>query len=256
MYRIEIPNNVEMSLCEKLVKLQKDIWQLEDKDLLPSWKLFVTPKIGNILMVGFKSKKPVALAIFTMALDKASNEPYLYLDMIGVSPKDERRGLAFKMIKKAQIIARKRKLKSIRWTYDPLRANNANLYINKLGATVDKYYKDYYKNLSGINYGVPIDRFWAVLPTKARGEIDVTPTTFISINDRHKLSAVINKKPHSIAIEIPDSIVEIKRKSVKKAISVRLASRTIFQTLFSKDYTIKGFYRKNGRNFYVAVKQK
>lgn len=254
MYRIEIPNDVRMSLCERLVKLQKDIWQLSDRDVLPPWKLFITPKIGNILMIGFKSKKPVALAVFTMALDKASNEPYLYLDMIGVSPKHEGCGLAFNMLKRAKAIARKRNLKSIRWTYDPLMANNANLYIKKLGATVNKYYEDYYTNLSGINSGIPIDRLWAVLPTKSRRKTSKAPSITISINDYPKTSILIKPMTRSIAIEIPDNIVDIKRRSVKNAINVRLASRKTFQTLFSRGYIINGFCRKNGRNFYIATK--
>lgn len=51
---------------------------------------------------------------------------------------------------------------TVRWTYDPLRVQNAKLNIHKLGAVAHEYLPNYYGELTGINAGTPSDRVMAV----------------------------------------------------------------------------------------------
>jgi len=51
-----------------------------------------------------------------------------------------------------------RGIRHVRWTFDPMRAVNANLNTNCLGARSSTYYQDYYGAMGGINEGLPSDR--------------------------------------------------------------------------------------------------
>jgi predicted GNAT superfamily acetyltransferase len=55
----------------------------------------------------------------------------------------------------------RRGIRHVRWTYDPLRAPNAGLNINRLGAVASAYLPDYYGQMEGINKGAPSDRLMA-----------------------------------------------------------------------------------------------
>ncbi|WP_415182055.1 GNAT family N-acetyltransferase [Phaeovulum sp.] len=46
----------------------------------------------------------------------------------------------------------------VRWTYDPIRAANAQLNVGRLGGRSHTYLPDYYGVMAGINAGVPSDR--------------------------------------------------------------------------------------------------
>ena len=54
-----------------------------------------------------------------------------------------------------------RGIRHVRWTFDPLRALNAMLNIDCLGARCRTYYTDYYGAMGGINEGLPSDRLLA-----------------------------------------------------------------------------------------------
>lgn len=49
-------------------------------------------------------------------------------------------------------------VRHVRWTFDPMRALNANLNTSCLGARSSTYYEDYYGAMGGINEGLPSDR--------------------------------------------------------------------------------------------------
>ena len=59
----------------------------------------------------------------------------------------------------------------VRWTFDPLVARNAHLNVNKLGATCDRFHRDYYGRMPDtINAGDRSDRL------VVRWPLDATPS--------------------------------------------------------------------------------
>jgi predicted GNAT superfamily acetyltransferase len=66
-------------------------------------------------------------------------------------------GSALKLAQRASCLDRDIHL--VRWTFDPLVARNAHLNINKLGATCDRFHRDYYGRMpDAINAGDRSDR--------------------------------------------------------------------------------------------------
>lgn len=66
-------------------------------------------------------------------------------------------GYALKLAQRASCLDRGIHL--VRWTFDPLVARNAHLNVNKLGATCDRFHRDYYGQMpDSINAGDRSDR--------------------------------------------------------------------------------------------------
>ena len=75
-----------------------------------------------------------------------------------------------------------RDIRTVQWTYDPLRCVNAALNIHRLGAQSGRYLVDYYGEMEGINRGLASDRLmvdWALdtplVAARAAGETAMTP---------------------------------------------------------------------------------
>lgn len=78
-------------------------------------------------------------------------------------------GYALKLAQRASCLDRGIHL--VRWTFDPLVARNAHLNINKLGATCDRFHRDYYGQMpDAINAGDRSDRL------VVRWSLDADPT--------------------------------------------------------------------------------
>jgi predicted GNAT superfamily acetyltransferase len=76
-------------------------------------------------------------------------------------------GFALKLAQRASCLDRDIHL--VRWTFDPLVARNAHLNINKLGASCDRFHRDYYGQMpDAINAGDRSDRLvvrWRLDPS-------------------------------------------------------------------------------------------
>jgi predicted GNAT superfamily acetyltransferase len=248
--RIGAPDKIDITLCNKLNAIQKDIWGLSEIDTFPPWGMLVIPQTGGIVTIAFDSSRPIGLGVFSPAVE-SSGTNFLYLTMLGVVPDYQNRGIAKRIFDCFKSKVDRKVFTSVKWTYDPLEANNANLYLGKVGAVVRKYYRDYYGELSGKDSGSPTDRFWAELdlnkmnisPTSANIEIEETQyDNFIELEDL----------PQSIGIEIPENFTVMRLKNPSAAKEIRLKTRSVFEKVFSMGYSIKGFYRKGNKSFYVA----
>lgn len=248
--RIEAPEKIDIGLCNKLNAIQKDIWGLSDTDTFPPWGILVVPQIGGIVTVAYDGPKPVGLGVFSPAIE-GDKVNILYLAMLGVVPDYQNQGIAKRMFDCFRNKVDKKLFPYVKWTYDPLEANNANLYLGKIGAVVQKYYRDYYGELSGKDAGAPTDRFWVELDLNEKHTPLITADIEVE-EDQFSNFIKVKDFPNSIGIEIPEKFVCIRSKNPSAAKEIRLKTRDVFEKVFSMGYSIKGFYRKLNKNFYVA----
>lgn len=254
-YRIEIIDSPSMALCNTLSEQQKIVWEISDVERMPPWKIFITPRIGGLLIIAFDQESPVAHAVFTHAHETLSSKPYLYLDMIGILPEYQSHQIGEQIILKSKEFAGNNGYRSIQWTFDPLEGANANLYVRKLGATVSTFYPDYYGELTGKRQqGMPTDRFLAKLEPDARTATNKDPEVTITQQDYNQYESMIAQDPKTVAIEFPADLHAILSSNQEKAQSIRKSTASIFTTLFNQGYCINGFFRKGETNYYIAVK--
>jgi len=122
----------------------------------------------------------------------------------------------------------------VRWTFDPLRALNASLNIDRLGAQSNTYLQDYYGDMAGINSGMGSDRLlvdWNLAApwVKARA------------------AGSSNTPEHGIPLDValPDNIEQLAADSPKQAENLRIELRRALQSSFSKGGRIIGFDRQS-----------
>jgi predicted GNAT superfamily acetyltransferase len=123
-----------------------------------------------------------------------------------------------------------RGITNVRWTYDPLRAVNANLNIARLGATARRYVPDYYGAMVGINAGVSSDRLlaeWDLASARAEAAAAGLPLPPVSGEVRE--------------IAIPESFADLVLRDPAQAEVHRLASRPMFLAAFAEGWCITGF---------------
>ncbi len=173
-----------------------------DLDILPPWKIRLTPKLGGEIVVAYADAVPAGFALLTYAVEPIQfGEPYLYLDMVGVVPASQGTKIGERLLTACVSIAAQRGLRSLKWTFDPLEGANANLYIRKLGAVGVAFYPNYYGELSGARHaGAPTDRLLVELRTDRCDARLASPTLTVSTAGSERLPA---RLPSCIRLVVP-----------------------------------------------------
>lgn len=151
---------------------------------------------------------------------------------------DEARGLGLgvrlKLYQRDWCLARG--IGHVRWTYDPLRAVNASLNIQRLGARSHSYLVDYYGEMEGINKGIASDRLLV--------DWDLASA---------RVAALSAGKPHVVqgatplALDLPEDLDALIASDLEKATAQRLALREALQTAFAQGRRIVDFDRTTRR---------
>lgn len=151
----------------------------------------------------------------------------------------------------------KRGITRVRWTVDPLRATNAMLNIQHLGATASTYHVNYYGLMQGIDAGIPTDRLlieWDLSSPVVAERASTTPAD-CPFPDAEPANTVEDGRPArprldltgaQILIRIPEQFIELARTDAPLALDWRLHTRDLFLHYFAAGYAITGFTRQGG----------
>ncbi len=126
-------------------------------------------------------------------------------------------------------------VRHVRWTFDPMRAINAALNIDRLGARSTTYLVDYYGAMGGINEGLPSDRLlvdWflddPVVDAKSEGRLPRE-----NVED-------------CLRVRLPHDLETLLRQDRNKALAARLMLRDSLRDAFASGYGISGFDCSDG----------
>ena len=139
--------------------LQREVWEIEDREILPALWMKASISIGHTLIGAFDGRELAGFAYAAVALK--DGEVFHHSDMLAVRRAYRRSGVgvALKLAQRDRAIAVG--VSRITWTFDPLRAGNALLNFVRLGAVGDHYLVDYYgETSSGLHRGIGTDRLW------------------------------------------------------------------------------------------------
>ena len=147
----------EMRAC---VRLQQEVWNFSDADLVPLRMFVVAEKVGGQVMGAFDGADMVGFALSVPGM--RSGHVYLHSHMLAVRKEYRNGGLGrrLKLMQREDALARGIEL--IEWTFDPLEIKNAYLNIEKLGAIARRYTINQYGITSSpLQGGLPSDRLIA-----------------------------------------------------------------------------------------------
>jgi predicted GNAT superfamily acetyltransferase len=147
----------EMSAC---VRLQKEVWNFADAELVPLRVFVVAEKIGGQIIGAFDDGEMVAFALSLPG--SRGGHSYLHSQMLAVQSEYRNAGLGrrIKLFQREDALARGFEL--IEWTFDPLEIKNAYLNVERLGAIARRYHVNQYGITSSpLQGGLPSDRLVA-----------------------------------------------------------------------------------------------
>ncbi len=250
---------------EQCVDLQKEIWALPDRDLVPAVELLVVSRCGGVWIGAFDGEAMVGFVGGLLA--RREGRVFHHSHMVGVLPacRGKRIGESLKWAQRDRVLGQG--LDLIHWTYDPLQAPNANFNINRLSVVILNYMIDAYgETVSPLHGGLPTDRFEVEWLLRSPQVMEAREGEVADRRDWMKLprancAHLEGELPRSeeleleldareLLVEIPPDITRVMSEDPELALNWRLEIRGIFQNYMRRGYSVVGFHVSQSRAFY------
>jgi predicted GNAT superfamily acetyltransferase len=223
----------EMRAC---VKLQQEVWNFSDADLVPLRMFVVAEKIGGQVIGAFVRDELVGFAFSLPAI--RTGYSYLHSHMLAVKQERRNTGLGRRIKLFQREDALRRGFELIEWTFDPLEIKNAYLNIEKLGAIARRYSVNQYGITSSpLQGGLPTDRLIAEWWLKSK-----------------RVNGILKDKAKTFQLErtvsVPAEIYEWKASSTtrQRAEELQQRNRQEFLAAFSEGLAVLGYKRDRKGN--------
>lgn len=258
-------------------QLQRDVWRLEDVEIVPHHLLLTVRKNGGVMLGAFEpTSDGERLVGFVLGFPGFTPDGQLKhcSHMAAVAPDRQGQNIGYRL----KFAQRQRVLDQgfdlVTWTFDPLESLNARLNLHKLGAVCDTYLHNLYGDMrNDLNAGLPSDRFqvdWHIASQHVTRRLESrwqarSLTTLLDegvplVNPAQ--SAQFPQPPRTtlpfeggrLLIQIPADFQPVKSASAELALRWRLHTRQLFDTAFAAGYTATDLLFEDGRSCYLLEK--
>jgi predicted GNAT superfamily acetyltransferase len=225
-------------------QLQREVMGTTDLDIFPASGLIVVPETGGHVLAAYLDGE-LAGALYGFG-GFHHGTPRVVSDWMGVWPRYRSAGIGAELKTLQAAIASMAGFREVVWTVDPLRAANARLNFEKLGAYSDHYEENRYGEdyAAGLYGGLPTDRLHMTLPLTDRA-VEARLTGRIPPRTAEDIAGVPRFEP-GIAVDralinLPSDIDQLVATDLTAAISWRYALRTNIQAALAEGFVIRGF---------------
>ena len=245
---------------ELMLRLEKEVWGLDDADVTPLTLAVALKAAGSILLGAFEGRELVgfALAFPSFEHDRVG----LHSHMLAVRPSHREYGLGRRLKLAQRDRALTMGITDMTWTFDPLRSLNAHLNFSKLGVISDSYRVDFYgPQTSSHLHTNGTDRLWVtwrMADPRVQQRLNGKDGSAEALDALKHLEPLIrfngDVKPvegdfvaslsrQRIAIEIPRDMDRIEHTNKELAHDWRLATRHAFIEALNTGFVVKEFCR-------------
>ena len=253
----------QLSEMQAVEDLQKEIWGVEDREILPALAMIPVTKVGGLLLGAFDADELIG---FAFAFPGVENQRLiLHSDMLAVKPAYRSHGIGYQLKLAQRRRALEEGIDTITWTFDPLQSLNARLNFGKLGVVSDKYYKDFYGETTSFLHSTGTDRLWVTWPlnqervtqriegTLGQQSMDDLPT-LVSVGQlQEPIESEANSAPRQL-IEIPTNINLLSKENPELARRWRLATRNAFTNALTNGFVVEEFELAEEVGRYLLIK--
>jgi predicted GNAT superfamily acetyltransferase len=245
---------------EAVLRLEKEVWAFEDVDVTPLTLAVALKAAGSILIGAFDGREMVAFAFAFPSLEHGRLG--FHSHTLAVRPSYQSQGVGYQL----KVAQRQRALalgiKTVTWTFDPLRSRNAHLNFSRLGVISDSYRVNFYgEQTSSPLHTNGTDRFWVTwhladpkVEKRLKGK-DFRPEVLDALAHVEPLvrfngdgnpaggdlaSALSRQR---VAIEIPGDMDRIERDQKDLAKQWRVVTRRAFTESLKAGFIVKEFCR-------------
>lgn len=253
---------------EACVRLQIEVWNFPEIDVVPAGHLVAMHHYGGIVVGAFHEGSMVGFVCGYTGLE--AGRTFHHSHMLAVVPehRGRRLGETLKWAQRDRVL--RQGLDLVNWTFDPLQAPNANLNINRLGCIVRKYKVDLYgASQSPLHGGIPTDRVEAEWLIKSQRVVDAregrerdfgdwqslpranratkTASGLLACEDAIDLEL---EEEEIFLVQVPRTITDMMASDRKLALDWRTKTRAIFQSYFEKGYRGVALHRDAESAYY------
>jgi predicted GNAT superfamily acetyltransferase len=227
-------DRAELEAC---VRLQKEVWNFSDAELVPLPLFVVANRIGGQVLGAFDAG---VLVGFALAIPGArAGHPFLHSHMLAVRVGYRNTGIGrrIKLFQREDALARGFEL--IEWTFDPLEIKNAYLNLERLGAIARRYNINQYGTMSSpLHGGLPTDRLVAEWWLRSR-----RVTTLLESGTRPDFAV-------DQTISVPAEVYQWKASPMDRdrALELQARNRGLLMDAFARGLAVLGFARDEQGN--------
>ncbi len=159
-----------------------------------------------------------------------SKEPDLMFGhMLAVDPASQNSGAGKLLLQREWEIHRQNGMQRVCWSYEPLEAKNAHLYLNKMGARCVRYVENYYYIQTGLHADLPQDRFMVEFRLDKDSDLGKEPMTLQKALDTFPVAGPdCLPSCDAVLVEIPCHLHELLPRDPKAAMAFRTQTRAVF----------------------------
>ncbi|CAM2824048.1 GNAT family N-acetyltransferase [Deinococcus radiodurans] len=244
----ELRGTAELLAAEDLQFL---VWGGSERDIFPRDAMRALEHIGGLVAGAFSSDAGELVGLVVGLPTAQSHVQHSHL--LAVHPAWRGTGLAVKLKQFQAEWGRERGITQIEWTYDPLRAINAQLNIHRLGAFATTYIDDFYGEMGGINAGIASDRLVAVwtpgsLPARPPQDAELPAINDPRTGDWRPGA----EEAPAVLLHIPADLPGLLDEHPEQAVTWRQQTRGAFHALFGRGYRVCDF-RRGAQPAYVLT---
>lgn len=226
--------------------LQREVLGASEHDVIPASELVVVPETGGEVLGAFPPGAEAPVGALVGWGGFVAGRPRIVSDFLAVRAPYRNLGVGAELKRLQAAHALTAGFREIVWTVDPLRAANARLNFEKLGATarhyeVDRYGASYGAGLYG---GLPTDRLhvhWAIDTARVRDRL-LGRREATSEDDRADLPRYVSgTRMERALVPLPADVDRLLAEAPAAAREWRLALREWLVAAFAERFAIVGF---------------
>ena len=244
---IEIRECTSLDELSECVQLQREVFDLPEVELSPVRHFVVTRNAGGFTLGAYDNGK---LAGYTLSVPAfLRGERAFYSHMTGVRAEYQSLGLGarLKWAQRERAIAEG--VKYIKWTFEPVKARNAYFNLEKLGATIGEYQRNFYGTdyavapESGNQIGLQSDRLFA------EWQLESPKVIALAAGEKY-----VEKRTPDAEVEIINDWSTLVTSDPAAALELQLLVRKDFEAAFVDGMTARGFRRDEDHPAYLLYK--
>jgi predicted GNAT superfamily acetyltransferase len=249
-----------LSEIREIEALQKDVWGIDDLDVVPLTMLVASREVGAVLIGAYDRSTLVGFVYGFPGYENGHLIHHSHMLAVKQSYRNTNLGYKLKLAQRERVLAQG--IKRITWTFDPLQSLNAYFNFAKLGVVADTYKINFYgEATSSFLHQIGTDRLWVTwllesqrvrerLQTETkkkeqRFELENIPS-LVEIDpngapQRKESSEVLGEQ--YLLIEIPADINALQEAQPQLAMKWREATRWAFTEAMTSGYIVEVFDR-------------
>lgn len=241
---IEIRECTHLEELAACVDLQREVFALPELELSPVRHFVVTKNAGGFILGAYSNDELIGFVLSVPALLR--DEKAFYSHMTAVRPDFQSHGVGAKLKWRQRDRALELGVNYVKWTFEPWKARNAYFNLEKLGATMSEYARNFY----GIDYttasqttgniGLASDRLFA------EWHLTSEKVQALAVGENYS-----ETREPAAKVEVPNEWFSLVAKSTDEALAVQSRIRRDFEAAFSQGLVAQGFERDEERPSYL-----